>query len=68
MLTDLSAKQLARAARLRREIETKSAQLARILGEKSYGTISGRRKRTLSASHRAKIAAAKAAWWKRQKR
>lgn len=67
-LSDISVKQLKRAIVLRERIEALEKELASILGESSAAPAAvngGRRK--MSASARAKIAAAQRARWARQK-
>ena len=61
-MINLSASQLRRAADLKDKIESLQSELARLLG--STGVVAApRKRRTMSASARAKIAAAQRARW-----
>jgi hypothetical protein len=67
---NLSASQLRRAAALQEKIETLQQELAQILGDSSSPATAGKpakKKRTMSAAARKKIAAAQRARWAKQK-
>lgn len=64
-LSNISVDQLKRAVAVREQIESLESELAAILGESRGGGRGGRR--TMSASARAKIAAAQRARWAKQK-
>ena len=65
----LSSAQLRRAATLQEKIESMQKELAQLLGSQAPATVAGKvkKKRTMSASARKKIAAAQKARWARQK-
>jgi hypothetical protein len=67
-LTDLSVEQLKRAVAVREQIAELELELGRILGESPSSTNGHRVRRKMSASARAKIAAAQRARWARQKK
>jgi hypothetical protein len=62
-LTDLSSEQLRRAAAVKDQIQTLSAEFHRILGSGDEGASPVRKRRRMSAAARAKIAAAQRARW-----
>ena len=62
-LSSLSSEQLRRAADLKEEIETLNNELASILGAPASILAKARKKRGMSASGRARIAAAQKARW-----
>lgn len=63
---NLSAAQLRRAAALQEKIETMQAELASLLGDSSGGK-PAKKKRTMSAAARKRIADAQKARWAKQK-
>lgn len=67
-LSNISVDQLKRAVAVREQIEELERELSQILGESSSSPVNGHRgRRTMSASARAKIAAAQRARWAKQK-
>jgi hypothetical protein len=61
MISNLSAQQLRRAATIKEKIDSLQSELDRLLGSSTLSASNGRR--TMSASARAKIAAAQKARW-----
>jgi hypothetical protein len=69
LLSNLSVKQLKRAVILRGRIDVLQAELAGILGDPGPGSGNGHTgRRTMSASARAKIAAAQRRRWAKQRK
>jgi hypothetical protein len=66
-LSNISVRQLKRAVTVRERIEKLEQQLQAILGESSASVAGSDGRRTMSASARAKIAAAQKARWAKQK-
>jgi hypothetical protein len=68
-ITNLSAKQLRRAANIKDKIQSLENKLNHILGspEKTVAAVAPRKKRKMSAAGRAKIAAAQKARWAKAK-
>ena len=66
-VTDLSSEQLRRAAAIKDQIHALTAKAHRILGSTNEGASSVRKRRKMSASARAKIAAAQRARWAKQR-
>ena len=67
-ILDLTPQQLKRAAGIKEQIDRLNAELRRLLGGSSAGTTAPRKKRTMSAAVRQKIAAAQRARWAKRKR
>ena len=69
LLASLSVHQLKRALQIKQQIETLDLELAQILGAKpsAPAPVRPRRKRTMSAAAKAKIAAAQKARWAERK-
>jgi hypothetical protein len=65
MISNLSSKQLRRAATIKEKIDSLQSELDRLLGSSTPSVSNGRR--TMSASARAKIAAAQKARWAKAK-
>jgi hypothetical protein len=61
MISNISAEQLRRAATIKDQIDSLQSELDRLLGSSTSSISNGRR--TMSASARAKIAAAQKARW-----
>jgi hypothetical protein len=65
-ISSLSAQQLRRAAAIKEQIDTLESELGKILGGNSVAKVASG-KRTMSASGRARIAAAQKARWAKTK-
>jgi ABC-type Fe3+-citrate transport system substrate-binding protein len=65
-MTDLSARQLRRAADIKDKIESLQTELNRLLGS-TNGTAAARKRRKMSALARARIAAAQKARWAKRR-
>jgi hypothetical protein len=65
-VTDLSSEQLRRAAAIKDQIHTLTAKVHRILGSTSEGASPVRKRRKMSASAKARIAAGQRARWAKQ--
>ena len=63
MTINLSAKQLRRAAAVKRQIESLENKLARILGGTTDEVVTPRKRRRMSVAGRARIAAAQRVRW-----